>query len=129
MNVEAAKASLQEMVNRHEVLRTSFPEVGESTIQDIAAEMEVPFAAAEIREDELDRVLREQARRSFDLSHGPLIRASLFRISSQDHVLLVVMHHIVSDGWSLGVMLREFNALYDSFSRGAASPLPPLPIQ
>ncbi|MGO9169514.1 MAG: non-ribosomal peptide synthetase, partial [Candidatus Sulfotelmatobacter sp.] len=129
LNVEAVKASLQEMVNRHEVLRTSFPEVGDSTIQDIAAEMEVPFAVAEIREDELDEVLREQARRSFDLSHGPLIRASLFHISSQDHVLLVVMHHIVSDGWSLGVMLREFNALYDSFSRGAASPLPPLPIQ
>jgi amino acid adenylation domain-containing protein len=129
LNIEAAKASLQEMVNRHEVLRTSFPEVGDSTIQDIAAEMEVPFAAAEIREDELDEVLREQARRSFDLSHGPLIRASLFHIGSQDHVLLVVMHHIVSDGWSLGVMLREFNVLYDSFSRGAASPLPPLAIQ
>ena len=129
LNIEAAKASLQEMVNRHEVLRTSFPEVGDGTIQDIAAEMEVPFAAAEIREDELDQVLREQARRPFDLSHGPLIRASLFRISSQDHVLLVVMHHIVSDGWSLGVMLREFNVLYDSFSRGVASPLPPLPIQ
>ena len=129
LNIEAAQASLQEMVNRHEVLRTSFPEVGDSTIQDIAAEMEMPFAVAEIREDELDQVLREQARRSFDLSHGPLIRASLFHISSQDHVLLVVMHHIVSDGWSLGVMLREFNVLYDSFSRGAASPLPPLPIQ
>lgn len=129
LNVEAAKASLQEMVNRHEVLRTSFPEVGDGTIQDIAAEMEVPFAAAEIREDELDEILREQARRSFDLSHGPLIRALLFHISSQDHVLLVVTHHIVSDGWSLGVMLREFNVLYDSFSRGVASPLPPLPIQ
>ena len=129
LNIEAAQASLQEMVNRHEVLRTSFPEVGDGTIQDIAAEMEVPFAMAEIREDELDQVLREQARRPFDLSHGPLIRASLFRISSQDHVLLVVMHHIVSDGWSLGVMLREFNALYDAFSRGAASPLQPLAIQ
>ena len=129
LNIEAAQASLQELVNRHEVLRTSFPEVGDSTIQDIAAEMEVPFAMEEIREDELDQVLREQARRPFDLSHGPLIRASLFRIGSQDHVLLVVMHHIVSDGWSLGVMLREFNALYDSFSRGTASPLPPLPIQ
>src|SRR3954466_14599550 len=129
LNIAAAQASLQEIVNRHEVLRTSFPEVGEGTIQDIAAEMEVPLAMGEIREDELDQVLREQARRPFDLSHGPLIRASLFRIGSQDHVLLVVMHHIVSDGWSLGVMLREFNALYDAFSRGAASPLPPLPIQ
>src|SRR6267142_3287772 len=129
LNIEAAKAGLQELVNRHEVLRTSFPEVGDGTIQDIAAEMEVPFAAAEIREDQLDQVLREQARRPFDLSHGPLIRASLFRIGSQYHVLLMVMHHIVSDGWSSGVMLREFNVLYDSFSRGVASPLPPLPIQ
>ena len=117
------------MVNRHEVLRTSFPEVDDSAIQDIASEMEVPFAMEEIREDELDQVLRAQARRPFDLSHGPLIRASLFRIGSQDHVLLAVMHHIVSDGWSMGVMLREFNALYDAFNRGAASPLQPLPIQ
>ena len=129
LNVEAVKASLQEMVARHEVLRTSFPEVGEKTIQSIAPEMEVPFVVSEIREDELDEVLREKARRSFDLSHGPLIRASVFRIGSQDHVLLVVMHHIVCDGWSLGVMLREFNALYNAFSRNAASPLPPLPIQ
>src|SRR5579871_136956 len=129
LNIEAAQAGLQEMVNRHEVLRTSFPKVGDGTIQDIAAAMEVPFAKEEIGEDELDQVLREQARRPFDLGHGPLIRASLFRIGSQDHVLLVVMHHIVSDGWSLGVVLREFNALYDAFSRGAASPLPPLAIQ
>jgi hypothetical protein len=129
LNIEAAKASLQEMVNRHEVLRTSFPKVGDGTIQDIAAAMEVPFAMEEIREDELDQVLREQARRPFDLSHGPLIRASLFRIGTQDHVLLVVMHHIVSDGWSMGVMLHEFNALSDAFSRGAASPLQPLAIQ
>src|SRR5689334_15477774 len=129
LNIEAAQAGLQEMVNRHEVLRTSFREVGDGTIQDIAAGMEVPFAMEEIREDELDQVLREQARRPFDLGHGPLIRASLFRVGSQDHVLLVVMHHIVSDGWSLGVMLREFNALYGAFSRGAASPLQPLAIQ
>src|SRR5579859_3947480 len=129
LNIEAAQASLQEMVNRHEVLRTSFPEVGEGTIQDIAAEMEVRFAMEEVREDELDQVLGEQARRPFDLSHGPLIRASLVQLGNQDHVLLVVMHHIVSDGWSLGVMLREFNALYDAFSRGAASPLQPLSIQ
>src|SRR6185312_4668787 len=129
LNIEAAKASLQEMVNRHEVLRTSFPKVDDGTIQDIAAEMEVPFAMEEIREDELDQVLREQARLPFDLATGPLIRTCLLQLGNQDHVLLVVMHHIVSDGWSLGVMLREFNVLYDSFSRGAASPLPPLPIQ
>jgi amino acid adenylation domain-containing protein len=129
LNIDAAKASLQEIVARHEALRTSFPEVGDSTIQDIAAEMEVPFAVSEIREDELDQVLRKQAQQSFDLSHGPLIQASLFRLGSQDHVLLVVLHHIVFDGWSLGVMLREFNALYDAFNRSAASPLPSLPIQ
>jgi amino acid adenylation domain-containing protein len=129
LNVDVARASLQEIVARHEALRTSFPEVGDSTIQNIASEMEMPFAVSETSEDELDQVLREQARQSFDLSHGPLIRASLFRITSQDHVLLVVFHHIVSDGWSLGVMLREFNVLYDAFSRGVVSPLPPLPIQ
>ena len=129
LNIEAIKASLQEIVVRHEVLRTSFPEAGNSPIQSIEAETELAVAVVEIGEDELAQVLHLQARQPFDLSHGPLIRASLFRITSQDHVLLVVFHHIVCDGWSLGIMLRELGVLYDAFSRGAVSPLQPLPIQ
>jgi len=129
LNIEAIKASLQEIVARHEVLRTSFPEVGDSTIQSIAAEAELAIPVVGLGEDELTQVLRQQARQSFNLSHGPLIRASLFRINSQDHVLLVVLHHIICDGWSLGIMLRELGVLYDAFSKGAASSLQPLPIQ
>jgi len=72
--------------------------LADGTIQDIAARWKCRFAMEEIREDELDRVLREQARRPFDLGHGPLVRASLFRTGSQDHVLLVVMHHSFPTG-------------------------------
>jgi len=129
VNIEAVKASLREIVTRHEVLRTSFPEADDRTIQSIAPEIDLAIPVVEAGEDELPQVLRQQARQAFDLSHGPLIRASLFRIGSHEHVLLVVLHHIVSDGWSLGIILREFNVLYDAFSRGAASPLQPLPIQ
>ena len=129
LNIEAIQASLQEIVARHDVLRTSFPEVGDSPIQSIDSETELPVEVIEIGEGELAQALRQQARQSFDLSHGPLIRASLFQITGEDHVLLVVLHHIVCDGWSLGVMLRELGLLYDAFSRGLASPLQPLPIQ
>src|SRR5258708_5277453 len=83
----------------------------------------------EMGESEMPEFLLQQARLPFDLATGPLIRACLLQLGNQDHVLLVVMNHMVSDGWSLGVILREINALYDAFSRGAASPLPPLAIQ
>src|SRR4029077_20389131 len=75
LNIEAAKASLQEMVNRHEVLRTSFPEIDNGTIQSIAPEIDLAIQVIEAGEEELPRVLRQQARQGFDLSQGPLIRA------------------------------------------------------
>src|SRR5262249_16087759 len=81
------------------------------------------------REPELQRRAAEEARRSFDLAHGPLVRASLLRLDREEHVVLLVMHHIVSDGWSLGVVLREMTALYQAFAEGEPSPLPPLPVQ
>ena len=127
-NREALHASLQEIVARHEVLRTSFPETDGMARQNIASAADLSMPVIEMVESEMPKFLRQQARLPFDLATGPLIRACLLQLGNQDHVLLVVMHHIVSDGWSLGVMLREFNALYDSFSRGAASPLPPLPF-
>jgi hypothetical protein len=71
----------------------------------------------------------EEARRPFDLAQGPLLRVTLLRISDEEHVLLVTMHHIVSDGWSLGVFNRELASLYQAFCAGAPSPLAELPIQ
>ena len=129
LNREALHAGLQEIVARHEVLRTSFPETDGTARQNIASASDLSMPVVEMVESEMPKFLRQQARLPFDLATGPLIRTCLLQLGNQDHVLLIVLHHIVCDGWSLGVMLREFNALYDSFSRGAASPLPPLPIQ
>ena len=129
LNREALHASLQEIVARHEVLRTSFPETDGMARQKIASAVDLSMPVIEMVESEVPKFLQQQARLSFDLATGPLIRACLLQLGNQDHVLLMVMHHIVSDGWSLGVMLREFNALYDAFSRGTASPLQPLAIQ
>src|SRR5689334_22356253 len=129
LNREALHASLQEIVARHEVLRTSFPETDGTARQNIAAAADLSMPVVEMVESEMLKFLRQQARLPFDLATGPLIRTCLLELGNQDHVLLIVLHHIVCDGWSLGVMLREFNALYDSFSRGAASPLQPLAIQ
>src|SRR6476661_181488 len=129
LNREALHAGLQEIVARHEVLRTSFPETDGMARQKIASAVDLAMPVVEMVESEMPKFLLQQARLPFDLAAGPLIRACLLELGNQDHVLLVVMHHIVSDGWSLGVMLREFNVLYDAFSRGVASPLPPLAIQ
>ena len=70
-----------------------------------------------------------EARRPFDLARGPLLRAGLWRLGETEHVLLLALHHIVSDGWSLGVLVREVTALYPAFAAGLPSPLPELPVQ
>src|SRR5207248_2491261 len=79
---------------------------------------------ADLRDREALRLLDEEARRPFDLARGPLIRAMLLRLEARAHLVLVTMHHIVSDAWSLGVLVREVSALYDAFARGQPSPLP-----
>ena len=81
------------------------------------------------REAEASRLAAEDARRPFDLARGPLFRATLLRLSARTHVLLMNVHHIVSDGWSLGILARELGALYDAFAAGRPSPLPALPVQ
>ena len=128
LNKEVLHASLREIVARHEVLRTNFPE-DEVVVQNIAATADLSMPVIEIADAELSEFLRKEARLPFDLATGPVIRASLLQLGSQDHVLVVVLHHIVCDGWSLGVMLQELTELYGAFSRGATSPLVPLPVQ
>ena len=81
------------------------------------------------REENLQEILQEEARRGFDLSRGPLIRAKLIRLAEDEHALAVTMHHIVSDGWSMEIIVRELAQLYDAFSQGEESPLPELEIQ
>jgi amino acid adenylation domain-containing protein len=126
---EALHAALREIVARHEVLRTSFPEIDGVATQNIAPVADLPMPVIEIAENETPEFLRQHARLLFDLATGPLIRTYLLQLGSEDHILMVVLHHIVCDGWSLGIMLQELTELYGAFSQGAASPLPPLSIQ
>jgi len=121
----ALEAALNEVVRRHEVLRTTFASEGRSVVQKIAPSLRVPLPVIEIGEDsaETRRLAREEATRPFDLSTGPLLRTVLLRLGLEEHVLLLTMHHIVSDGWSIGVLLRELSTLHDGGS------LPALPVQ
>jgi amino acid adenylation domain-containing protein len=136
LDAAALARSLAEVVRRHEALRTSFVATDGVPRQEIAAEADFTLATTDLgallsaeREAEVIRRVREEGRRPFDLARGPLFRASLLRLAPELHVLLVVMHHIVSDGWSLGVLTRELEALYPAFAAGRPSPLPALPVQ
>ncbi len=132
----ALRRSLNEIVRRHEVLRTSFPSSDGEPRQHIHEYGELRPDIIDLmqsdeaeREQKLEEELREEARRGFDLSSGPLIRAKLIRMSEDEHVLMVNMHHIVSDGWSMEVIVRELAHLYEAFSQGRESALPELEIQ
>ncbi|HST62951.1 MAG TPA: amino acid adenylation domain-containing protein, partial [Longimicrobium sp.] len=136
LDAGALERALGEIVRRHEALRTTFAAYGGIPVQVIA-----PFAGFALpmedlsaldgaaREAETRRRTDEEARRPFDLATGPLFRASLLRLADDEHVLLLCMHHVVSDGWSLDVLFRELGALYGAFTQGAESPLPELPVQ
>jgi amino acid adenylation domain-containing protein len=136
LNVAALEQSLNEIVRRHEVLRASFPAVDGVPVQAIAPNLSLSLPVTDIsdlpdreRKAEAQRRVTEDAQRPFDLARGPLVRATLLRLSSEDHRLLLAMHHTVFDGWSVGVLLQEVAALYEAFSTGNPSPLPELPVQ
>jgi amino acid adenylation domain-containing protein len=136
LDVEALQRSLNEIVRRHEVLRTTFRVKDGKPIQVIAPKPSVSLPvedlthlAEEEREAEALRLVQEEARQPFDLTEGPLLRARLLRLGDRDHVAAVTTHHIVSDGWSMGIFVEELSALYGAFSQGKASPLPELAVQ
>src|SRR5262249_54379842 len=136
LDVNVWRATLNEIVRRHDVLRTSFPEVANRPVQVVAPHLEIPFSVVDLRsqdeaarEQELLRLATEDACRPFDLRRGPLVRASVLWLGEQDYVLLVNLHHIVADGWSMGVLIDEVQKIYDAFVRGLPSPLPALAIQ
>jgi amino acid adenylation domain-containing protein len=136
LDERAMERALSEIVRRHEALRTVFAEVDGSPVQVIA-----PFGGLVLpvedlsalgeadREAAVTRRAGEEASRPFDLSAGPLFRAALLRLHAEEHVLLLSMHHIVSDGWSMEVLLRELSALYAAYREGRESPLPELAVQ
>jgi amino acid adenylation domain-containing protein len=136
LDVRALERSVGEVVRRHEVLRTVFAEVNGSPVQVIAPFRGFALPVEDLsgwneadREAAVKRRAREEAQRPFDLAAGPLFRAALLRLGDEDHVLLLSMHHIVSDGWSMGVLHRELSALYAAYREGRESPLPELAVQ
>jgi amino acid adenylation domain-containing protein len=136
LDIGALERSLNEIVRRHEVLRTTFRNVEGAPRQVIAARLNVPLPVIDLsdpsssaREAEAQRYSAEFARRPFDLSQGPLIRAALARLGEQEHIFLLSMHHIVSDGWSMEIFFRELSVLYDAYTNDQESPLAELPIQ
>jgi amino acid adenylation domain-containing protein/FkbM family methyltransferase len=129
----ALERSLQAIVDRHEVLRTSFPLRDGKPRAEVAPALALRCESAPTGErcspDEVSCRALAEAQRPFDLARGPLVRAVLLEVGDREHVLFLTLHHIVCDGWSLAVMVRELGALYAAFTAGRPSPLPPLPIQ
>ncbi|PYQ62441.1 MAG: non-ribosomal peptide synthetase, partial [Acidobacteria bacterium] len=136
LDAAALAAAFGEIARRHEALRTVFAERDGEPVQVVlpAGPWELPAAdlsglPAAAREREADRLAAAEAARPFDLSRGPLLRAVLLRLAPGRHELLLTFHHIVSDGWSMGVLVREMGALYAAALDGRPSPLPELPVQ
>ena len=136
LDVGALSRALDEIVRRHESLRTRFGEREGRGVQEIRPAAPVPLPwidlaglPAAVREPEAQRLAGAEARLPFDLARGPLLRATLLRLDAEDWLLLVTMHHIVTDGWSVDVFRRELRELYMAFAAGLQSPLPELPLQ
>ncbi|HSU82680.1 MAG TPA: amino acid adenylation domain-containing protein, partial [Thermoanaerobaculia bacterium] len=136
LEIAALRASLSEVVRRHESLRTVFPAVEGQPVQRIQAPSEVPLPVVDLgglgeglAESELARLASEHARRPFDLAAGPLLRCALVRLGEAEHAALLTQHHIISDGWSTGVLVHEIVTLYSAFVAGQPSPLPELAVQ
>ncbi len=133
----AFEKALNEIIGRHEILRTTFKTVDGQPVQVIAPDLRLILHSIDLRglpegperESEMMRLATEEARRPFDLSQGPLLRVALLKMAEEEQVALLTMHHIVSDGWSVGVLIREVAALYEAGASGARSPLPELSIQ
>jgi amino acid adenylation domain-containing protein len=136
LDVSALERTLSEIVRRHEVLRTSFVEERGQAVQVIEEPALMRLEVEDLsslpdgeREDEVMRMLSVEGQHPFDLSRGPLLRVCLWKLSEQEHVLQLTMHHIISDGWSMDVLVREVAALYKAYLMGHPSPLPELSIQ
>ena len=136
LDIEILAQSITEVVRRHEVLRTTFHSQGGVPQQAIAPPMPVAVpvvdlreVAEENREAEVERLVCEETQRPFDLGQLPLFRLRIVRIREAEYVIAVTLHHIVADGWSIGVFLREVQSLYAAFVAGQPSPLSELPVQ
>jgi amino acid adenylation domain-containing protein len=136
LDVEALRRAIDALVARHESLRTTFHSGQHGPVQRIASSVSIALPVVELmglpqseREAQVHQLSAQEATRSFNLEHGPLLRTTLLKLAEQEHLLLVTLHHIVSDGWSMGVLVREVASLYEAFSSGRTPQLPALPVQ
>src|SRR5689334_24056585 len=136
LDARALETSLNEIVRRHEVLRTIFSTRDGEPVQIVRSELHLPLPFIDLsdlpsteRETASRQLCDEEAQQPFDLSTGPLVRARLLRFTKEEHVLLLSIHHIVSDLWSMGVLIREVAALYEAYASGAESALEELTLQ
>ena len=135
-DVEALERAINTIVERHESLRTHFAEVEGDPVQVIEAERRIAIPVEDLsgweegaRQERVKAAMREEREKAFDLSCGPVLRVRLLKLGEQEHILLRTMHHIVSDGWSMGVFNREFMVLYEAYREGRENPLKPLSVQ
>jgi amino acid adenylation domain-containing protein len=136
VDVAVLESSLNEVVRRHEALRTTFRAVNGEPFQLVAPSCWLALRLADLRSTAASRreqaalaLASEESQRPFDLARGPLLRTTLVRINEADYIFLLTMHHIISDAWSMGLFWTELSAIWDAFAEGKPSPLPELPIQ
>src|SRR5215510_7742574 len=136
LNTDALEWAINEIIRRHESLRTTFRLVDNQPVQVITDELTLKMPIvdlqtfpAEEREAKVMELATEEIQRLFDIETGPLVRVRLLRLNADECVLIFTMHHIISDGWSMGVLVNEIAALYRSYIDGQSSPLAELPVQ
>ncbi|HEX7314773.1 MAG TPA: condensation domain-containing protein, partial [Pyrinomonadaceae bacterium] len=136
LDVDTLARSLEEVIRRHESLRTTFTQVAGNGVQVVGEPFKVSLAPTDLshinpseRESTAFKLFTEETGRAFDIAKGPLLRARLVKLDDEEHILVLVMHHIVGDGWSTDVLLHEVVAIYEAFNEGRPSPLAELPIQ
>ncbi|HEX2867285.1 MAG TPA: amino acid adenylation domain-containing protein [Ignavibacteriales bacterium] len=134
LNIDALEGAFREIIKRHEILRTVFVENDGVPYQKIYTEAEFnivkeDFSNAENINEIISGLIKEELNRCFDLSKGPLMACSIIKTAEEKHLFLFNMHHIISDGWSIGVLISELTLLYKAFNKGEANPLAPLKIQ
>ena len=136
LSAEILERAFADVVRRHEPFRTHFLNVDGELRQIIKDDINIPLTEIDLtsfpeteREAEAKQLIRADAGRPFDLNSGPVIRTTLLRLSTQEHILLLTTHHIVSDAWSAVILFREFGELYEAFTNGRPASLAPLAIQ
>ncbi|MEH1968905.1 condensation domain-containing protein [Nostoc sp.] len=136
LNIKALEQTINEIVRRHEILRTCFQIVIGQPVQLIVPDLKIPLPILDLQnlpevehEAEVEKIRRVDYKKPFDLTQAPLFRLTLLRFKTREYILLVTMHHIISDAWSEGVFIREVSVLYEAFSSGKPSPLTEMDIQ